>query len=292
MENDVCTEISRFITDSPANLLPDRSGPYFSQPLVGYADLDDPLFTDYKTIIGDFHLTPRELFRATLGEEPPAGTVICWVLPVAPAVRQSNQWQSDLPSRQWAQTRTNGEALNSQLRRHLVAWLEGRGQRAVAPQLAALWREVPASPVGRASTWSERHAAYAAGLGTFSLNDGLITARGIAHRCGSIITDLVLPTSPRRVGGHAHNCLYHREGSCGACIGRCPVGAISWSGHDKERCGTYVYQTVPAAVGEAYGVTATGCGLCQTRVPCESGIPRGRGSSGLATSGEETTIPR
>ena len=29
-----------------------------------------------------------------------------------------------------------------------------------------------------ASTWSERHAAYAAGLGTFGLSDGLITAAG------------------------------------------------------------------------------------------------------------------
>jgi len=39
--------------------------------------------------------------------------------------------------------------------------------------------------VGPASSWSERHAAYAAGLGTFSLNDALITPKGIAHRLGS-----------------------------------------------------------------------------------------------------------
>lgn len=38
--------------------------------------------------------------------------------------------------------------------------------------------------IGIASRWSERHAAYAAGLGTFSLSDGFISSRGIAHRCG------------------------------------------------------------------------------------------------------------
>jgi len=35
--------------------------------------------------------------------------------------------------------------------------------------------------------------AYAAGHGTFSLSDGFITERGIAHRCGSVVTDLPLP---------------------------------------------------------------------------------------------------
>src|SRR6185369_16885499 len=93
---------------------------------------------------------------------------------------------------------------------------------------------------------------------------------------GSIISDLVIPPAERVDKGYAWNCLYHREGSCGACIGRCPVGAISFSGHDKERCCEYVYKTLPAAVAEKYGVTATGCGLCQTRVPCESAIPRSR----------------
>ena len=35
---------------------------------------------------------------------------------------------------------------------------------------------------GYFSNWSERHIAYAAGLGTFSLSDGFIIERGIAHR--------------------------------------------------------------------------------------------------------------
>ena len=50
---------------------------------------------------------------------------------------------------------------------------------------------------GMYSNWSERHIAYAAGLGTFSLSDGFITERGIAHRCGSAVVGLELPASPR-----------------------------------------------------------------------------------------------
>jgi epoxyqueuosine reductase QueG len=252
------------------------SGPYFAPPLVGFAALDEPLFASYKEIIGEFHLTPGELFAGSFASPPAAGTVISWILPITEPVRRSNRGENEYPSRQWSLTRTHGEALNGALRRHLVSWLTEAGFRALAPQTSPLWRELADTPRGRASTWSERHAAYAAGLGTFSLNDALITEKGIAHRCGSVVTDLVLEPSPRDGRGYADNCLYLREGSCGACIGRCPVGAISFAGHDKVRCGEYVYGEVPAAVGEKYGVPYTGCGLCQTRVPCENGIPRGK----------------
>jgi epoxyqueuosine reductase QueG len=197
------------------------------------------------------------------------------VLPITRATRESNRPEKVYPSQAWARTRNFGEQFNTALRRHLVGWLAEQGHRAVAPQLASGWKEHRETPVGIASTWSERHAAYAAGLGTFSLNDALITPRGIAHRCGSVITDLRLQASTRPYPHHRHNCLFYREGSCGLCIGRCPVGALSREGHDKTACSVYVYNTVVEAVAERYGVTATGCGLCQTGVPCEGQIPRG-----------------
>jgi epoxyqueuosine reductase QueG len=129
------------------------------------------------------------------------------------------------------------------------------------------------TPGGLSSTWSERHAAFAAGLGTFSLNRGFISERGIAHRCGSVITNLVITPSLRRYRHHTENCLFCRNGSCGVCISRCPVGAITRFGHDKESCRVYGYETVVQEVGERYGVATPGCGLCQTGVPCEARIP-------------------
>jgi epoxyqueuosine reductase QueG len=69
------------------------------------------------------------------------------------------------------------------------------------------------------------------------------------------------------------NCLYFHDGSCGVCIKRCPVGAITPAGHDKDKCQQYVYNELRFSAGEKYGVMETGCGLCQTRVPCESASP-------------------
>lgn len=277
MKQMLIDEICGFVAEDPANNFPDYDQPYFDKPLVGFASADDPLFSQYKTIIGGFHLTPQELIDSApeLGIWKPV-TVISWVLPITLSTRASNRGETVYPSRQWAQTRGFGEEFNDKLRLHVVAFLISKGYKAAAPQLLPVWQRHFDTPVGIASTFSERHAAYAAGLGTFSLNDAMITPKGIAQRLGSVITDLEIEPSTRIYPNHRANCLYYREQTCGACIKRCPAGAISAAGHDKDKCRAYVHGTVKEAVGPTYGVPITGCGLCQTRVPCEDRIPPGR----------------
>lgn len=132
-------------------------------------------------------------------------------------------------------------------------------------------------PSGLASTWSQRHIAYAAGLGTFSLSDGFITPKGIAMRCGSVVTDLGVPPSPRSYPHHLANCLFYVDGSCRRCIERCPGDAISEKGHDKHKCFSILFEEqkpwLEGAHGAGYIGDYAGCGLCQTKVPCEGGIP-------------------
>ncbi len=269
LQREIYEEIRRFVADRPENAMSD-GGRYFDEPLVGAVDGDDPLFARFREVIGPFHWTPREaLSQAGFVAEGPV-SVVCWVLPITLPVRESNRRETVFPSREWAMTRSHGEAFNVLLRRHMVAWLTARGIAAAAPQLVQGWRQVNDAPVGIASTWSERHAAYAAGLGTFSLNDGLITERGIAHRLGSVVAAASVLPSPRDDRGIHGNCLFHCSGGCGVCIGRCPVGALSLDGHDKRACMEHVYGTAQREVGPLFGVPQTGCGLCQTGVPCEA----------------------
>ena len=279
-------EIGRFLRESRYNIQTGWKEPYFDEPLVGYASASDPIFKRYKEIIGEFHLTPTEIFEKTFSAELTKGTVICWILPISRHVRDSNRAEAQWPSLEWARTRTHGETCNDKLREHLVAFLATLGHKAVAPILSRGWKQFPSTPVGIASSWSERHAAYAAGLGTFSLNDGLITERGIAHRCGSVITDLLLTPSPVPVQSHTANCLFSRDGSCGRCIGRCPAEAITEAGHRKDRCRQYVYEQIPSEVGDRYDVEGRGCGLCQTNVPCEDRVPTARDLSARIDPGD------
>lgn len=253
--------------------------PIFDEPLVGFADGDDPMFSQFKRIIGPWHLTPREVLEKTLesfsspmAHGIPHISVVCWVLPISARTRESNAAQREVPSERWAHTRHYGEQFNESLRIAVEALLADQGCVAVAPMLSPLWSRHRDEATGLNSNWSERHALFVAGLGTFGLSDGLITPRGMAMRCGSVVFDLELPPSPRRCRSHTDYCPFFTDGSCDACIARCPAGAISAAGHDKKKCEDYLYRSI-GGLREEYAVEDTGCGLCQTGVPCESGIP-------------------
>jgi len=275
-------ELSSFIRESIKGFVRDSSEnrhsvidntPIFDEPLVAFANGDDPLFIQYKEIIGDFHLTPREALE--LASSPVGGTeaisVISWVLPITRKSRVSNRRRELTPSLRWGHTRWYGEKFNDRLREHVVSLLTGLGYVAVAPSLTPAFKSFEHE--GEiVSTWSERHAAYAAGLGTFSLSDGFITPVGIAMRCGNVVTNLSLPASEREYTNHVANCLYYRDESCGICIDRCPAGAITTRGHDKRKCMRYQFRDLEA-LKRRYEAEIVGCGLCQTGVPCESRIP-------------------
>ncbi len=265
-------EIKAFLRTSSLNYMPIKDNPIiFDEPLVQFAGGDDPIFTEYKTIIASSHLTPREALAKSINKSPediPEHlSVISWILPITSRVRESNRQRTLTPSRLWSGARWYGEKLNDAMREHVAKLLIEMGYLAVAPMLQPYFK-VDINDKGRYSNWSERHIAYAAGLGTFSLSDGFITERGIAHRCGSVVTDLMLPVSPRIAENSYSNCLFYVNGSCNACIARCPVGAITESGHDKIKCWEYMHPKLHY-LREEYNVGVVGCGLCQTKVPCE-----------------------
>ena len=274
----ITQEIKEYVGSSPDNRLSFMNDyVMWDEPLVQFADGDDPIFTEYKTIIASTYLTPREALAKTYGKKaddlPEQLSVISWILPAAEETRKTNRAESLVPSRLWSHTRYYGEKFNEKLRAYVAELLTSMGYLAVAPFLQPYF-EIFNNEKGPYSNWSERHVAFAAGLGTFSLSDGFITERGIAHRCGSVVTDLALPVSLRTAKGPYSNCLFYLDGSCIACIERCPAGAITEKGHDKIKCHAYLrdtlgYSTDTLNDGYDNDKSVAGCGLCQTNVPCE-----------------------
>ncbi|MBR9980195.1 MAG: epoxyqueuosine reductase [Desulfatitalea sp.] len=247
----------------------------FGRPLVGFACGDDPLFEAYKAHVGPFFITPWELFAITFRDSAVRAenlTVISYILPQTEATKADNRKEDTFPAERWARARIFGEKVNEEMRRHLVTALAEQGCRAVAPVLTPQFSRRISPKYGFSSTWSERHAAYACGLGTFGLCDGLITPVGKAMRVGSVVAELRLPPTPRPYTDHHAYCLFYARGTCKKCIDRCPAGAITTAGKDKQLCMQHVIKTA-AYVSDTFGFKGYGCGLCQTGVPCESRIP-------------------
>ena len=268
--------IADFVKCSPENRF--TSGePIWDAPLVGFAAGDDPFFEFFQEDIGDFYLSPLEMFNGQYTDnisDAKELTVISWILPQTKATREENAHMDRYPGEKWSKGRVYGEQFNRTLAGHVVEELRQQGYEAVAPMLSPLFALKTSEKYGYASTWSERHTAFVAGLGTFGLCDGLITPVGKAMRCGSVIIKAALEPSEREYTTHTEYCLYYSDGQCFECAKRCPVGAIGVDGHDKSLCREYQRTVLSPYIKEHYAVEASCCGLCQTGVPCESGIPK------------------
>lgn len=237
----------------------------FDQPMIGFASAADELFERYKEkeAVGSMFLSPGEWL-------PGAKTVVSLFFPFSAAVRDSNRETPDLPSALWLYGRFEGQQFLDEYMARLCRHLTDTGIQACVPGMDKRFRKETKPLTGKNgddfhvdSSWSERHAAYACGLGTFGLSRGLITKRGMAGRIGSIIMGAEFEPDERTYKG-----IYDFCTRCGACAVRCPAEAISLEyGKNNVKCSDYLDQ-----MKEQYS-PRYGCGKCQVGVPCESGVP-------------------
>ena len=261
-----------FIISSPngrikkeAALRPELEGmQIFDEPLFGYAAASDSYFTEVKKpgIIGAHFMGPGEWLSE-------AKTVISLFIPLTEQVRKANRLDKDWPAPEWLHGRIEGQAFQEDLCRFAISLLEKESFAALCPMLDSRFNRISPSVSDNtnnahyASNWSERHAAYATGLGTFGLSKGLITRKGLAGRYISIITTAEFAPNERPYKG-----VYDYCSNCGACIKACPVDAISLEGGKLHHpCSLYI-ETIKGKHAPYFG-----CGKCQVNVPCESKAP-------------------
>ena len=278
--------ITDAVASNPVNLMGEAFGDerIFDKPVVKFASGADEVFKKFKTpeACSEQHWLPIEAFTKFFPEE--AGcpeeelTIINWVLPQSALTKESLRKEikgSQYPSERWTRGRIFGEKVNEFLRKYVVEKLTEEGIKACAPMTHPEWCRLYDVPMLISSKWSERHAAYAAGQGTFGLCDGLITEVGKAHRTGSVIMKLKAPPNPRPYQGIYDYCLHHSKGTCGVCADNCMYDAVSRkTGHDKQKCSDFLHGKTPAYVKEHFNLDGYGCGFCQVGVPCANGIPK------------------
>ena len=265
------TDLIRFAADFTANdgrnailaseaLEPALAGVrIFDAPIFGVAAADDSLFDDYRRpeVIGEYFLPPGTWL-------PGAKSVVSYFLPFSKTVRVSNRRRGE-PAAAWLHGRIEGQQFLKKLSLALKDYLETAGFPSVVPILEpGFYKVIDKENNIFSSSWSERHVAYAAGLGTFGLSKNLITRLGSAGRFGSVVTELELPPTQR-----PYTAVYEYCSMCLSCVGRCPVEAIDpEKGKDKLVCRIHA-ELMMELYNPRYG-----CGKCQTAVPCEYAIPK------------------
>jgi hypothetical protein len=246
---------------------------FFSKPDAAAQRADHPFFADLGGVVPG-HLRPEEVFDASFGQ--PAGelSVLSLVFPIHDETRAENGVSRGLPSLSWVMTRIYGQESLDRTAQYLCSWFREQGIRAVAASQSDLFAVRDTDEGFPISNWSERHVAYACGLGTFGLSRGLITRRGSAHRVSSFVVEAVFDRYARIRQPWYADCPFLTDGECGECIERCPAGAIARRGQSKSRCRSFCYGTVGKAFEEQLGRPGKGCGLCQTNVLCMSESPQ------------------
>lgn len=232
----------------------------FDPPLVGFASADNEYLNELKSIPeANIKLDAPKFWL------PEAKTVISFFLPFTEAITKSNIGGNE-PSVQWLHGRIEGQALIVDLLIKLKKYLKKEGYEAVVPILdKRFWaKQGGDTKEGEfGSNWSERHVAYAAGLGTFSLSKNLITRKGVAGRFGSLVTTAEIePTIPQ------YDKLEQYCMQCCMCGYNCPMKAISLEhGKMHKPCSDYL-DSIQKQYDPYYG-----CGKCQVGVPCQSENP-------------------
>ncbi len=273
--NELAAGINKWISESPTNRfeVSDPSGPLvWEPPLIGVADGDDALFGFFKKDIGDFYWLPSEAFALQYPDAVQEHlSVVSLAFAHAGQTRQDQRESTLEPSARWRYSRKHWPEFMREAAGCLTGSLDRSGIRSAVPELLPQWGWRQSDRYGHASNWSQRHTAYAAGLGTFGLSDGLITEHGKAVRLLSILVEADIEPTRRDYDHHQDWCLHFSRGDCGKCMQRCPVGAITPAGHDKRACAAYTSLLNDKFRSEGAG--EVGCGLCQAGVPCENRRP-------------------
>ena len=221
----------------------------WNEPIVGFAAADDPLFQDLKRVVVETHAVPRELLES-------ARTVISFFLPFTKSVAGTNI-KERLSSPEWALSYIETNELIKQLSNHMTEVFAEVGEKVVTIPATHNWIEDKL-----VSNWSHRHVAYIAGLGTFGLNNMLITDKGCSGRIGSLITSATIEpdTRPDREA-----CLAKFDGSCKRCVKRCVNESLFEDSFDRFRCYDQLLENVEEYKNVGY---ADVCGKCLAAVPC------------------------
>jgi epoxyqueuosine reductase QueG len=229
-------------------------------PLAALLPANHPRIPLLKETAVSNHLMPEEIL-------PGAKSIIIFFIPFDEKIINSNL-KGEAASEEWALSYVLTNTLLGRVSDELEKVLNRHGFRAGKIKPTHNFDEKTLM-----SRWSHRHLAEIAGLGSFGINNMLITQEGCCGRLGSLVTDAgvtefeidITEAKPAD-----EKCLYKKNGSCGICQKNCINGAYTDGIFDRHKC--YEMCLKNAEIHKAAGY-ADVCGKCLVGLPCSSRDP-------------------
>ena len=231
------------------------------KPLVGFADANHKDILNIRQATFEEHLMPSDVL-----ENPTI--IIAYFVPFTKDIADSNI-EGEYASEKWELAYEETNEMFPKLNDYIIEKIEDMGYKAAVCKVAGDFDNAILK-----SKWSHRHMARVAGLGTFGINNMLITEEGCCGRYFSIVTNLpVSPDEPLK----EENCLYKKKKSCGVCVKQCFSGALSFDNYDRFKCyevcctnkDNYekLYSNKKHEKGKPKGGSEV-CGKCVVNLPC------------------------
>ncbi len=249
----------------------DRS-PMYDDLLLGFQKAGHPVFNKIPEIIPE-HLRPSD-FLPGFSTDNGVGTIELSVISFAfifnKRTVEENSSAVCYPSFSWYKSTDMFLEFTSLFREFIKGYFKSNEFRCVFPNtIKEKYRIIWKNRI-KYSTWSERHIAYACGLGSFGLHGSLITKKGCSHRLMSMVIDQEfkrydVPDQPWN-----KNCLSANNIQCGKCIKKCPVNSISTGSRSIVDCLNHESIENKEAAKRFYGKEMEACGLCMAGVPCST----------------------
>lgn len=233
-------------------------------PIVGFSDSNHPDILNLKETITLTHKLPSEVL-------PSAKIVIAYFVPFTKELADTNRIPGETASPEWALAYEETNTMFRFMNEFIIEELKSIGyEAAVTPEAFTFDQKK------LISNWSQRHIAKAAGLGTFGINNMLITKKGCCGRYGTIVTNLDVEPDTQPAEEY---CIFKKTGRCGVCISRCPSGALTLEGYHREKCYEVLRKNAEryTEFGSSYfdvkgeqrnKIGSEVCGKCVVNVPC------------------------
>ena len=228
----------------------------WKEPIVEIISSENDKLIQLKQIISLEHFMPNDIL-------PDAKSIICFFIPFEETIVESNIG-GIIASEEWANAYIKTNDLIKSINDKIETLMVKCGYKA---------GKIPAThnfdESKLISNWSHRHIAHIAGIGTFGINNMLITKNGCCGRFGSIIINYEL-TKYNKTFEIKEKCLNKLNGSCGICQKKCLVNAYEHNNFNRHRC--YKKCLENAKYHKSIGY-ADVCGKCLVGLPCSTKSP-------------------